>query len=568
MKTIRQIRLFALTFIVLSVCLISTVGASAQTPTPGAPPKDPRNLVENPSFEPPFIEDKRTDGGGFVASGWQAWWYNDAGDEFDAPEFKPAEIFIDPNRVRSGGTAQQYFRPWARHQAGVYQVVNVPVNSSLRFSAYGQSWSTNAENPNPADSADGGLVGEVRMRIGIDPTGGTNPFSRDVFWSPTREVYDSYERFTVDTTAQGDTVTVFTYSAPRWPWATNNVYWDDAALIVTAPGQAGTPDPDATPDPDETPGASGTTSGSGVDLELFLEDVRPAEVQPPREDGTQWHVVQLGDTLLGIAVAYGISPNQLVEQNNLSSETIFVGQELFISETLVSPEEAAAAEEAVPEEEVVVEEESQGQICLTLFNDIDGNSQWGTGEDIIPGGLLTLSGDAELSLTTNAGETSRCFTGLAEGDYTLSVETPEGFELTGQAEFDVTLGQDSEVAFTTGAVESTSEGGSEGSVSDTASDRSASPLGIIGAVIVLLIAAAGGVATYFFVTSQGNGEASYVAPSEIGLGDELTRESRRPDASSLAPTIEAERPDIEAEDEEEAAEDEFDLPDIEDDFLD
>ncbi|MBK8833076.1 MAG: LysM peptidoglycan-binding domain-containing protein [Saprospiraceae bacterium] len=38
------------------------------------------------------------------------------------------------------------------------------------------------------------------------------------------------------------------------------------------------------------------------------------------------HTVMKGDTLYGIARAYGLSVNDLKMKNNLSADTIFVGQ--------------------------------------------------------------------------------------------------------------------------------------------------------------------------------------------------------------------------------------------------
>jgi hypothetical protein len=47
----------------------------------------------------------------------------------------------------------------------------VPANAQLRFSIWGQAWST------IDDSTFSNQPTTVNMRIGIDPTGGTNPYS-------------------------------------------------------------------------------------------------------------------------------------------------------------------------------------------------------------------------------------------------------------------------------------------------------------------------------------------------------------------------------------------------------
>lgn len=554
-------------FLSLILATIFTLGpqdiVSAQTPTPGPPPADPRNLLENPSFEVPFEEQVTDTGGGLVAHGWMAWWYDDSGADFDTPEYKQADISLDENRVRSGGHAQQYFRPWARHRAGIYQTVDVPENSIVQFSIYGHTWSTNAENPNPRDSFDGGDPGEVDMRVGIDPTGGTSPFSRDVRWSTTKEVYDDYERFSVQATAEGDEVTVFTYSSPRWPWATNNVYWDDAALIVVREGIPSVDDDDdspsvqdPTPDPDALP-----------DLEIFLEDVIPAETQPPNDDGSQYHVVQPGESLLKIAVAYGISPNDLRAQNGLTAETIFVGQELFIA---APPSEG----EDAPAEAEDIEEGNLGQICLTVFTDSNQDGQWGTGEPLVEGGTLDLSGEEQDSLVTTMALAAHCFSGLPAGDYSVSITLPEGLQLAGQESYDVSLGDGSEVAFNVPTLsEDSEEETEEDGLPETGALDNTSQVPILGIIAVFLVALAGGVGTYFFITSRGaEPRRRPTRQPEEPLVDDWDP-IPGPDPTHRAPTMQVDRPEDDKwlEPSNEGDQDnkpDTDLPNFEDDFLD
>ena len=73
------------------------------------------------------------------------------------------------------------------------------------------------------------------MKVGIDPTGGTNFASDQVRWSEASVSLDAYRRFEVTATVQGPTVTVFLYSEPLHHslqdlWFHNASYWDDASL--------------------------------------------------------------------------------------------------------------------------------------------------------------------------------------------------------------------------------------------------------------------------------------------------------------------------------------------------
>src|SRR5262245_55849348 len=106
----RFFRWAAVSALPLFLLTFSPQGAQAQT----------GELLNSGGFEWPYNPDQRGDGGGFIATGWSAWWYNDPGDLYDGPEYKAASIEVDPYRVRSGLAAQQYFRAWARHQGGLY----------------------------------------------------------------------------------------------------------------------------------------------------------------------------------------------------------------------------------------------------------------------------------------------------------------------------------------------------------------------------------------------------------------------------------------------------------------
>ena len=48
-----------------------------------------------------------------------------------------------------------------------------------------------------------------------------------------------------------------------------------------------------------------------------------------KENLSSMHTVMKGDTLYGIARAYGLSVADLKMKNNLSADTIFVGQKLI-----------------------------------------------------------------------------------------------------------------------------------------------------------------------------------------------------------------------------------------------
>lgn len=191
-------------------------------------PASGQNILVNPSFEGQFVPY-----GAFNelnhAPPWTPWWKD--GENNQRPEFKPAEVGIAANRVHSGSTAQQYFKSHGMFKAGVQQsVLNVPVGSHLQFSAHGQAWSCEEFSM----CADGSSVNPANMfmRVGIDPKGGTDPFSGSIIWSAYFNPLDHYQIACVEATSEADVVTVYLWASPDGPRQNQDVYWDDASLVL------------------------------------------------------------------------------------------------------------------------------------------------------------------------------------------------------------------------------------------------------------------------------------------------------------------------------------------------
>jgi len=178
-----------------------------------------------------------------VAYGWTPWYTKERQYDIEFPEYKPAELSPDPLRVRTGERAQQYFSFWLTHIAGVYQRVMVLTDTRVTFSVWGHAWSSTDNSPRPSVNPT-----HMRMKIGIDPKGGTDPFDPGIVWSNEQNAIDEYTYFSVDAWAQGGRVTVFLHSAPDEPRKHNDVYWDDALLTALVPDGIAVraPNPDAT----------------------------------------------------------------------------------------------------------------------------------------------------------------------------------------------------------------------------------------------------------------------------------------------------------------------------------
>jgi uncharacterized protein YkwD len=77
-----------------------------------------------------------------------------------------------------------------------------------------------------------------------------------------------------------------------------------------------------------TPPSAGTpvtTPGGPTAIPVYM-----VQTATPNPDGSVVHVVRSGQTLIGIAIAYGISVADIKSMNNLTSDAIYVGDKLII----------------------------------------------------------------------------------------------------------------------------------------------------------------------------------------------------------------------------------------------
>ncbi len=235
--------------------LVAPLGAGAQGP----------QLLQNPGFELPHVQSIPGKENCFLAAPWSAWFVEGPQYERDkglrlAPEYKGAtRADVPGNRVRNGDLSQQWFHSFGSFQAGVWQQVsNVPVGARLKFELWVLTWSCDREEKGNCGGATSGDPSPMHVRIGIDPNGGpADAFAEEIVWSPEQNAYDAWHHFEVEAVATDSTVTAFVYSHPDYASQDNNVYIDDASLVVVAlPPTATrrpTNTPTQTPEPTETP---------------------------------------------------------------------------------------------------------------------------------------------------------------------------------------------------------------------------------------------------------------------------------------------------------------------------
>ena len=426
-------------------------------------------LLINPGFEEPFTSQG---GSVFVANGWQAWYLSPDGVTYPTRCPEPTEPTCKPYGIPSyrvsqpqdqrmppharSGNSQQWGASYVVYVAGLYQTVgNITPGTRLRFSVFTQAFNCSD------DRGCFGGVGEVgksyepgfnALRVGIDPTGGTNAFSTSIVWSAFANPLDAFVQQSVEAVAQSASVTVFISSAPDYPEKHLDIYVDDASLIAVGQGEV----PTAVPATPGTPAPTATPSTP-----------QPTSTIPPN---TGTYTVQSGDTLSAIAQTYNLTLDQLLALNpGLTRESILqVGQVINIGGT-PQPATPTAAPTATPEPTTALTTTvaptttlvtstpvstytpapngtpalANSGLCLSAFDDVDGSGTREPAEMAVIAGarfeVVDVQNQAVASYTSDGVENLHCLGNLPDGRYTISITPPAGHTATTDVKWSVSL---------------------------------------------------------------------------------------------------------------------------------
>jgi hypothetical protein len=182
-----------------------------------------------------------------VPDGWTAFWREGGPVPHDPknpngygrPEMKvvPNEPpFTDPRRVYQGGRAAFFFGFWRIADAGYYQQVQVTDGATVCLRAFAHAWSSTGDDPHYSTLVTEDDKINISFLLGIDPTGGTDPFADSVRWGKTAHIYDNYAEIpSAQVEAESGTITVFLRGHALWPFKHNDFYFDAASLHVMQP---------------------------------------------------------------------------------------------------------------------------------------------------------------------------------------------------------------------------------------------------------------------------------------------------------------------------------------------
>jgi LysM repeat protein len=515
--------------VLLGVMPIGLVTARSLQPQSG-------ELLTNPGFEAPF-------GGQGVATGWLPWYLTpdgvnyptSCGDKapetckpYGIPTYNPAEpqdSRVPPRSI--SGNAQKWGLSYYVYIAGVYQQVSgLTPGARLQFSAFTQAF--NCSNDQGCFGPAGRMgysyeAGENFLRVGIDPTGGTDPFSSNIVWSAYANPLDSFVQQAVEAVAQSDKATVFVWSAPQYSQKHVETFVDNASLVVAGQGPAPTAAPTEAAQPAQPAGTPGPT----------------ATISP---DATTYTVVA-GDTLSLIAQRFNLTLDQLLALNpGLTRESVIqVGQVVNVSgqaptpvatsaptatpqplPTLAptaTPVPAATATPAAtaapgaastsPTATPLVVAASSG-LCVQAFDDLNNNLVREADEPLVADvafDVKSVDGKTTANYTTNGAQEPYCFPNLPDGRYAVNTQLPADRVATTDSAWQMSLLAGTNVSIMLGTrlnapptTEPTLAPTPAPTVAATAaSSDSSTPLALLGGGALILLS---GVALFFGLRSR------------------------------------------------------------------
>lgn len=469
-------------WVVLLALLVSGIVTAAQE----------GELLTNPGLEEGAFGQYTGRRGGefpiYLPARWNAWLQSPTAEFFNREDRTTIQPHPGPGPDPvEGSRALNISCGFVTCTVAIYQQVSVQPGSNVQASARAQVKACNIpENSTTCGSA---VESGAQTRIGIDPNGGTNPLDSDVVWSNWAQPHDRWDEMTVSATTTGSTATLFLYSTQGSPADLNRTYWDQTSL---------------------TGGGSGGSAGTGDSAATAIPTAPPSvgfvAPQNAREDGSIVHVVQAGDTIDSIAVAYGVTRQEILTLNNISDPRIIrVGQEIVIraadtepsppaeatapddapaptdvapadDEADTAPPTEAPADEAAPDATAVevnavdsaapapVVSVAEGRVlpandpaaltsavCALMFGDNNQNRIQEADEALLPGGTINLLQDGQTlaSFETDGVADPKCFQELPPGQYVVSASAPDGYGLTSpdQYRLDVLAGLPLDVAF-------------------------------------------------------------------------------------------------------------------------
>lgn len=184
-----------------------------------------------------------------VPEGWVAFWLpagtplaydpqNTSGYQVPEMHVIPSHApYADPPRVFEGAQAFRMIGNDRAFDAGIMQQIAVTPGETFCLSGQGHAWSSfRGDDPYHSTLLSSDDRRNANFRLGIDPSGGTDPWASSVVWSPVANLYDEYQPILpVQTQAKGEMITVFVRGTILWRFAHNEMFFDAIVLARFVP---------------------------------------------------------------------------------------------------------------------------------------------------------------------------------------------------------------------------------------------------------------------------------------------------------------------------------------------
>ncbi len=151
-------------------------------------------------------------------------------------------------------------------------------------------------------------------------------------------------------------------------------------------------------------------------------------------DGRIIYIAQPGDSWWTISVKTGVPETQLYLLNNAKpDDPLLEGQQILLG--VVTPTPPAPTGQVVTPTPINTTPQAAGtgEICVLLYDDVNGDSVRQPEELQLTGGAISLAnniGTINQTASTTSGTDPVCFPDVPEGDYNLSVAVPDGYNPT------------------------------------------------------------------------------------------------------------------------------------------
>ncbi len=218
----------------------------------------------------------------------------------------------------------------------------------------------------------------------------------------------------------------------------------------------------------------------------------------PEGNGNIYYIVKSGDTCQSIALINGVSLDDLRSLNQLNlgdCDALTIGRKLLIGVVPTAVITAGPSPTPTSLLPTPIPPKGVGDICVYLYNDINGNAIAETGETSLAGGKISIannSGGYSNTGSSTGDDLPVCFNQISEGQYTISVAIPEGYNATTDQNFTADLKAGDTATINFGAQESSRYTGSSGSSGSIW-------LAILGGLILI---AGVGVGFYAYLTTK------------------------------------------------------------------